>query len=63
MGAGKFAPAGMSFFKFASQQLFNVNQRPFTLGALITFALLGSLSLNGDKEARKASGYLNPKHH
>ena len=43
--------------------MFKPEVRPFTIGGIVTFILLGSLSMGGSPEARADSKYLNPKKH
>lgn len=63
MGRAQFPYTGISFFKFARQQLVKDEVRPFLWGGLIAFASLGGLSLGGTPEQRKESKYLYPPKH
>ena len=53
----------MTFLKFAGKQLFKPEMSPFTIGAMVAFFALGSLSLSSNKEAREASPFVTPKKH
>ena len=53
----------MTFLKFAGKQLFKPEMSPFTIGGIVAFLALGSLSLSSDKAAREASPFVTPKKH
>ena len=53
----------MTFLKFAGTQLFKPEMSPFTIGGIVAFLALGSLSLSSDKAAREASPFVTPKKH
>ena len=63
LSARRWCFAGRSFLGFARHQMFKPEVRPFTIGGIVTFILLGSLSMGGSPEARADSKYLNPKKH
>ena len=53
----------MTLLKFAGKQLFKPEMSPFTIGGIVAFLALGSLSLSSDKAAREASPFVTPKKH
>ena len=53
----------MSYLKWCRTVLFRPEVRPFAIGGLVTWILLGPMMMGGSDEAKKASGYLNPKKH